>query len=191
MRLLTISALALAGAAMIATPALGAANQVSICHATGSATNPYVLIHPAAAGVANGHYGHQDARDVIPPFTYKGVGYSRTGMRTARRCSPTAAGRSPTRPVVAAEAAGPSRAVPRPSRRERREGRGRYARPRTTAKKPITASTITMMTRMVQSMWFLPLRTADEASVPGGAPPEPPAGDQGRRVHCGSPRDRR
>ena len=76
MRRLTLTAAALASAAMIATPALAASNQVSICHATGSAKNPYVLIHPAAAGVANGHMGHQDARDVIPPFTYKGVTYS-------------------------------------------------------------------------------------------------------------------
>lgn len=71
---------ALAGAAVIAvSPALGAApqaQQVSICHATGSAKNPYVLIHPAAAGVVNGHLGHQDARDIVPPFTYKGQTYS-------------------------------------------------------------------------------------------------------------------
>jgi hypothetical protein len=76
MRRLTISILALAGAAMIVAPALAGGNQVSICHATGSATNPYVLIHPAAAGVVNGHIGHQDARDVVPPFTHKGVTYS-------------------------------------------------------------------------------------------------------------------
>jgi hypothetical protein len=76
MRRLSISALALAVISLLAAPALGASNQVSICHATGSTTNPYVLIHPAAAGVVNGHLGHQDARDVIPPFTYKGVSYS-------------------------------------------------------------------------------------------------------------------
>ena len=67
---------ALAVVAIAATPALGASQQVSICHATGSATNPYVLIHPAAAGVVNGHLGHQDARDIVAPFTYKGVTYS-------------------------------------------------------------------------------------------------------------------
>ncbi len=69
-------AAALAGAAVIAvTPALGAApqaQQIDICHATASAKNPYVLIHPAAAGVVNGHAGHQDQRDFIPSFTYKG-----------------------------------------------------------------------------------------------------------------------
>ena len=76
MRRLTISAVALASISLLATPALGASNQVSICHATGSASNPYVLIHPAAAGVVNGHLGHQDARDVVAPFTYRGVTYS-------------------------------------------------------------------------------------------------------------------
>ena len=49
---------------------------MSICHATASATNPFVLIHPAAAGVVNGHLAHQDARDVVPPFIYEGVTYS-------------------------------------------------------------------------------------------------------------------
>jgi len=54
---------------------MGASNQVAICHATGSAANPYVLIHPVAAGVVDGHLEHQDARDIIPPFVYKGVTY--------------------------------------------------------------------------------------------------------------------
>lgn len=76
MRRLTIAASALTMIGLIATPALGASGQVSICHATASATNPFVLIHPAAAGVVHGHLGHQDARDVVAPFTYKGVTYS-------------------------------------------------------------------------------------------------------------------
>jgi hypothetical protein len=44
----------------------------TICHATGSSTNPYVVITPAKAGVYNGHYGghHQGARDIIPPMQY-------------------------------------------------------------------------------------------------------------------------
>ena len=58
-----------------AVPALAAKQQVEICHATSSATNPFVLIHPAAAGVVNGHMAHHDGDDVIPPFTYKGVQY--------------------------------------------------------------------------------------------------------------------
>lgn len=49
-------------------------HQRTICHATASATNPYVLIHPATAGVMHGHLGehHQGARDIIPPFVHRG-----------------------------------------------------------------------------------------------------------------------
>ena len=55
---------------------------VTLCHATGSITNPFVRITVSAAGAANGHYGkapseekiqkeHQDGRDIIPAFTFK------------------------------------------------------------------------------------------------------------------------
>ena len=40
MRRLTITASALAAIGLLTTPALGASGQVSICHATASATNP-------------------------------------------------------------------------------------------------------------------------------------------------------
>jgi len=49
--------------------------KVTICHATGSQTNPFVVISPDAEGVIEGHYGHQDQRDIIPPFTYGGQSY--------------------------------------------------------------------------------------------------------------------
>src|SRR5665213_800608 len=45
---------------------------VTICHATGSSSNPYVRISPSASGVFHGHLGHQDGRDIVPPFTWKG-----------------------------------------------------------------------------------------------------------------------
>jgi hypothetical protein len=45
-------------------------NKITICHATGSSTNPYVEIKPNANGVINGHVGHQDGEDIIPPFNY-------------------------------------------------------------------------------------------------------------------------
>jgi hypothetical protein len=53
-------------------------DQLTICHATGSETNPYVLIHPATAGVMHGHLGehHHGARDIIPEFTFRGRTYS-------------------------------------------------------------------------------------------------------------------
>lgn len=51
---------------------------VTICHATGSETNPFVVVTAAAAGVFNGHLGadHQNESDIIPPFSYQGVTYS-------------------------------------------------------------------------------------------------------------------
>ncbi|SDQ13855.1 hypothetical protein [Leucobacter chromiiresistens] len=49
-------------------------NKVTLCHATGSEKNPYVSITVNANGTANGHIGHQDGRDIIPPFTYNDHG---------------------------------------------------------------------------------------------------------------------
>lgn len=45
---------------------------VTICHATGSESNPYVQISPDAEGVISGHVGagHQNGEDIIPPFDY-------------------------------------------------------------------------------------------------------------------------
>ena len=58
-------------------------HRVTICHATGSATNPYVVITPAKAAVINGHGGdwHQDARDIIPPFEgFAGLNWDAEGQ---------------------------------------------------------------------------------------------------------------
>ena len=55
-----------------ATPA----PKVTLCHATGSETNPYVVITVAAAGAYNGHIAHQHSEDIIPPFEYQGETYS-------------------------------------------------------------------------------------------------------------------
>jgi len=70
-----------AGALLVsALPASAApADKVTICHATGSATNPYVVITPSAAGVYSGHYRQHDdlgQGDIIPQFTYNGVTYA-------------------------------------------------------------------------------------------------------------------
>lgn len=54
----------------------GHAHKHTICHATGSSTNPYVMITPSVSGVFHGHIGHQGGEDIIPPFTYKGASYS-------------------------------------------------------------------------------------------------------------------
>lgn len=47
-------------------------NKVTLCHATGSTTNPYVEITINANGAVNGHAGH--ANDIIPPFNYNNHG---------------------------------------------------------------------------------------------------------------------
>ncbi|MFD2094112.1 hypothetical protein [Blastococcus deserti] len=57
----------------------GGDDKVTLCHATGSRTNPYVQITVAAAGAYNGHYSqHADngLGDIIPPFTFQGRTYS-------------------------------------------------------------------------------------------------------------------
>ena len=73
----------LAASALATVPSLGAAStglgpnaHETICHATGSPTNPYVMISPSVAGIVNGHLKHQDHRDVVPPFTFRGQTYS-------------------------------------------------------------------------------------------------------------------
>ena len=55
--------------------------KVTLCHATGSETNPYVQITVAAAAAYNGHLGsdHQNGEDIIPSFTYKGETYGPQG----------------------------------------------------------------------------------------------------------------
>jgi len=63
-------------------PAMDA--DVTLCHATGSSTNPYVQVTVSAAGAYNGHYT-QHATDIIPAFTYNGQNYSALNMTTANQ----------------------------------------------------------------------------------------------------------
>lgn len=73
------AALAIAPGAALAQGNSNAGNKVTICHATGSTSNPYVMISPNANGVINGHAGsgHQAGRDIIPPFDYNDHGSSK------------------------------------------------------------------------------------------------------------------
>src|SRR4051812_20668010 len=76
-----VAALTLAGmvAAHADTPA---GYHVTICHRTGSATNPYIVISPDVEGVIEGHLDHEQTGnglggDIIPSFTFNGVTYSK------------------------------------------------------------------------------------------------------------------
>jgi|GEM_PF-3491469 len=66
------------------TPPVTTDADVTLCHATGSSTNPYVQITVSAAGAYNGHYS-QHANDIIPAFTYNGQSYSALNMTAANQ----------------------------------------------------------------------------------------------------------
>jgi hypothetical protein len=61
----------LVGASWAAPVLAGPADSVTICHATGSSSNPYVQITVYANAVREGRAhnrdGHQDGEDIIPP----------------------------------------------------------------------------------------------------------------------------
>jgi hypothetical protein len=62
-----IAALALGGFAASASAApWGSSDPQQVCHATGSASNPYVLINPSARGAANGHARHASDAQLGP-----------------------------------------------------------------------------------------------------------------------------
>lgn len=76
------AALAVVATLLFAPMAQAGADHVTMCHRTGSATNPYVQISPSAAGVYNGHLDHNQVGnglggDIIPVFTYQGNTYSK------------------------------------------------------------------------------------------------------------------
>ncbi len=67
-------------AANAQSPAAGF--HVTICHRTGSATNPYIVISPDAEGVINGHLDHEQTGnglggDIVPDFIFNGIRYSK------------------------------------------------------------------------------------------------------------------
>lgn len=67
------------------TKALSNTNDVTICHATSSNSNPYVVHTPAKSADVSGHDGHNgpvwydgiavDWGDIIPPFDYDASSY--------------------------------------------------------------------------------------------------------------------
>lgn len=73
-----VAALGLVSAALLLAVPAGAqqAEKITICHATGSATNPFVNETIAAQAVVAAHIEHQHGEDIIPEFTHDGVTYS-------------------------------------------------------------------------------------------------------------------
>lgn len=72
----------IAGVPVVSAQAPNAGFHVTICHRTGSAKNPYVIISPNVEGVINGHLDHDQignglGGDIIPVFTYQGTTYSK------------------------------------------------------------------------------------------------------------------
>src|SRR5262245_24945371 len=68
-RILAVGAiLVLAGACDDGEQELRGAQKVTICHATGSASNPFVQNQPNVSPDLQGHTGHPN--DIIPPFEY-------------------------------------------------------------------------------------------------------------------------
>src|SRR3954463_2489964 len=71
-------ALVLAGSANVV---LGDDDHVVICHAIGGPNGTdFNQIAPSAAGVVNGHGGHEADRDIIPPFTFQSKKGSATSL---------------------------------------------------------------------------------------------------------------
>ncbi len=62
------------GVSVIGVAASAKQDHVTICHATGSKSNPFVQIAPSVSGVFHGHPHHGD--DIIPPFEFEGQTYS-------------------------------------------------------------------------------------------------------------------
>lgn len=74
--------LVIAGIGLINAQSPGADNHVTICHRTGSASNPYVVTTLDVEGILAGHIEHEQTGngpggDIIPPFTFNGVTYSK------------------------------------------------------------------------------------------------------------------
>jgi hypothetical protein len=79
--------------------------RITICHATGSATNPYVVITPASPGVVRAHERHQADGDIVPapaggcPTTIAATSPPVTGDDDAKPAAAPAAASDPAAPA--------------------------------------------------------------------------------------------
>jgi len=77
LRFVMIGAVAVASLAA-PSPSMASPAKVTICHATGSASNPYVQITVSENAVREGRGhnrdGHQNGEDIIPPGPYDSDG---------------------------------------------------------------------------------------------------------------------
>ncbi|TFD78990.1 hypothetical protein E3T54_05605 [Cryobacterium sp. Sr8] len=69
-----LSALGVATSATASQPSDD--HKVTYCHATHSATNPFVIVTSDKVGVVRAHQNHQDLEDVIPEFDWWLAGQS-------------------------------------------------------------------------------------------------------------------
>jgi len=75
-RALALALACFAASAITAGVAQGAPTErVTLCHYTGDSKTPYNVIETSPSGAYNAHYSHHD--DIIQPFQFKGVTYSR------------------------------------------------------------------------------------------------------------------
>jgi hypothetical protein len=83
------------------TPTVEAEHKVTLCHATGSSTNPYVMITVDYHALKNGHTAAKG--DIVPPTTINGVTYSANWDSSGQ-----AIFNNGCKPVVAAQAPAPT-----------------------------------------------------------------------------------
>jgi len=90
---IVVLALVLVAGCNNGTQSVNNSNKVTICHATSSASNPYVRNTVAKDGAVSGHDGHPN--DIIPPFDYldnKGVNQHYPGKNMQDGAGTLAAG---------------------------------------------------------------------------------------------------
>ena len=69
----TIGLISTLGPLSVSAQSPAAGFHVTICHRTGSATNPYILISPDVEGVVNGHLDHEQTGNGLGGGYHSGI----------------------------------------------------------------------------------------------------------------------